>query len=72
MSQSHYCLAIIQDEVRQLVRQGAVDQRQPIYILCKFMPARIWAEVELELEANDFLLRDRIADLIPCNEWDND
>jgi hypothetical protein len=68
----HYSLALIQEQVRKLVRQGVIARRQPIYTLCKFVPAQEWAEVERELEKHEFLLRDRIADLIPCDAWDDD
>jgi len=33
---------------------------------------REWACVECELEKCDFLLRDRIADLIGSEKWEND
>ncbi|MGA7938019.1 MAG: DUF4327 family protein [Kovacikia sp.] len=65
----HYSFAFIQEEVRRLVKQSLIDCRQPIYRLCKFIPAEDWNEVERELEEHDFLLRDRIGDLIPQEEW---
>jgi len=49
-----------------------VNRQQPIYTLCKYIPAREWACVEEELEECDFLLRDRIGDLLGHEEWDND
>lgn len=67
-----YSLEIIQDEAQRLVHQGLVSRQQPIYTLCQHIPAREWAMVESELERNDFLLRDRIADLMGCERWDND
>jgi hypothetical protein len=67
-----YSLDIIQDEARQLVQKGLVSRQQPIYILCQYIPAREWACIENELERCDFLLRDRIADLLGHEEWDND
>ncbi|MBD2314064.1 DUF4327 family protein [Desertifilum sp. FACHB-1129] len=67
-----YSLELIQDEARQLVQAGVVSRQQPIYVLCKYIPAREWGCVECELEKNDFLLRDRIGDLLGSEAWDND
>jgi hypothetical protein len=67
-----YSLGVIQDEARQLVQKGLVSRQQPIYILCQYIPAREWACIECELERCDFLLRDRIADLMGHEEWEND
>lgn len=69
---TQYSLDLIQDEARQLVQKGVISRQQPIYVLCKYIPAREWAWVECELERNDFLLRDRIGDLISHEDWDND
>ena len=68
----HYSISLIQDEARELVHQGVVSRQQPIYTLCKYIPAREWGCVEGELEANGFLLRDRISDLMGREDWDND
>jgi hypothetical protein len=54
------------------VHEGVLSRQQPIYTLCQFIPPREWACVECELEKCDFLLRDRIADLIGSEKWDND
>ncbi|MDX2097868.1 MAG: DUF4327 family protein [Leptolyngbyaceae cyanobacterium bins.59] len=67
-----YSLSEIQSEVGHLLRQGAIDRRQPIYTLSRYIPPRDWTLVECELEKNDFLLRDRIGDLVPFEEWGND
>lgn len=67
-----YSLELIQDEARQLVHKGVVSRQQPIYTLCQYIPAREWAWVERELANNEFLLRDRIGDLMGREEWDND
>ena len=67
-----YSLDIIQDEARQLVQKGLVSRQQPIYILCQFIPAREWACIEGELERCNFLLRDRIGDLMGREDWEND
>jgi len=67
-----YSLDVIQDEARHLVHDGVLSRQQPIYTMCQFIPPREWACVECELEKCDFLLRDRIADLIGTENWDND
>lgn len=67
-----YSLNVIQDEARQLVQKGLVSRQQPIYILCQYIPAREWACIECELERCNFLLRDRIGDLMGYEEWTND
>ncbi|HIK46500.1 MAG TPA: DUF4327 family protein [Leptolyngbyaceae cyanobacterium M65_K2018_010] len=68
----HYSIDIIRDEARQLVQQGVVGRQQPIYTLCRHIPAREWALVEAELESSGFLLRDRVADLMGREDWEND
>ncbi len=67
-----YPLNIIKDEARQLVQKGLVSRNQPIYILCQYIPAREWACIETELERCNFLLRDRIGDLMGREDWEND
>lgn len=67
-----YSIETIQEEARELVNKGLVSRQQPIYTLCQYIPAREWAGVEGELEKCDFLLRDRIADLMGSEKWDND
>ncbi|GAB4343674.1 MULTISPECIES: DUF4327 family protein [Leptodesmis] len=67
-----YPLSIIKDEARQLVQKGLVSRNQPIYILCQYIPAREWACIETELERCNFLLRDRIGDLMGREDWEND
>ena len=69
---AQYSLTMIQDEVRQLVERGVVNRQQPIYSLCKHIPSREWVCIECELEKCDFLLRDRIGDLMGHETWDND
>jgi uncharacterized protein YqgQ len=68
----HYSIEMIRDEVRQLVDRGIVTRRQPIYVLCKYIHAREWVEIELELERHEYLLRDRLGDLIANERWDSD
>lgn len=67
-----YSLAVIQDEARDLVQKGLVSRNQPIYTLCQFIPPRDWVCIECELERCNFLLRDRIADLMGKEQWEND
>lgn len=67
-----YSLDVIQDEVRRLVQKGVISRQQPISTLCQFIPPREWVCLEGELEECDFLLRDRIGDLLGYEEWDND
>lgn len=68
----YYSIDVIQDEARHLVEKGIVSRQQPIYVLCQYIPAREWVCIECELERCNFLLRDRIADLMGAEEWDND
>jgi len=67
-----YSLDAIQDETRQLVEQGKIGRQQPIYNLCQYIPVSQWQEVERELELNEYLLRDRIIDLLAREKWQND
>lgn len=69
---ARYSIDVIRDEARHLVQQGVVSRQQPIYTLCRHIPAREWGVVETELESAGFLLRDRIADLMGREDWDND
>lgn len=68
----HCSIDVIQDEARQLVRKGVITRTQPIYVLCQHFPSREWPSVERELEQSDFLLSDKIADLMGYEEWEND
>ncbi|MFB2936235.1 DUF4327 family protein [Aerosakkonemataceae cyanobacterium BLCC-F154] len=67
-----YSLDVIKEEARRLVLKGVISRQQPIYTLCQYIPAREWAWVESELEKSNFLLRDRIGDLMGQEEWEND
>lgn len=67
-----YSINVIQDEARHLVEKGVLSRQQPIYVLCQYIPAREWVCVECELEKCNFLLRDRIGDLMGTEEWEND
>jgi Domain of unknown function (DUF4327) len=72
LSTIQYSIDAIVEEARHLVQKGVVSRQQPIYTLCRYIPAREWACVEEELEQHDFLLRDRIGDLMGEECWDND
>ncbi|MBF2007078.1 DUF4327 family protein [Chlorogloeopsis fritschii PCC 9212] len=67
-----YDIEVIKEEARQLVKKGLVQRNQPIYALCKYIPGRDWICVELELEKNEFLLRDKIIDLLGREDWSED
>ncbi|ABA24168.1 conserved hypothetical protein [Trichormus variabilis ATCC 29413] len=67
-----YDIEVIKDEARLLIAKGLVNRQQPIYTLCKYIPDRDWPFFELELEKNEFLLRDRIIDLLSQEKWEED
>ena len=67
-----YGIDTIREEARQLIETGIVSRQQPIYALCRYIPAREWVGVECELERCDYLLRDPIGDLVSCENWEND
>jgi hypothetical protein len=67
-----YTIDTIKDEACQLVRQGLVNRHQPIYTLCRYFPMRDWEGIECELERYDYLLRDRIGDLLAQECWSDD
>ncbi|NMG58951.1 DUF4327 family protein [Geitlerinema sp. P-1104] len=69
---TRYSIETIEEEARHLVQKGSVSRQQPIYTLCVHIPARHWASVEIELEKYDYLLRDRIGDLVGPETWEND
>jgi uncharacterized protein YqgQ len=69
---TQYSIEAIKEEVRQLVEKGLISRKQPIYTLCQYIPAREWVCVECELEKCDYLLRDRIGDLLSSERWEND
>jgi len=72
LKQVCYTIGAIKDETRRLVEAGCIGRQQPIYVLCQYIPAREWEEVEFELESNGYLLRDRIIDLLGREDWSND
>ncbi|MEL6441996.1 MAG: DUF4327 family protein [Cyanobacteria bacterium J06621_8] len=71
-STKHYSIAMIREEASNLVLNGVVALNQPLRILFEYLPAKQWTSIECELERYDFLLRDRIIDLLGEFAWDND
>lgn len=67
-----YTLDMLRDEARQLVEKGLVSCQQPIFALCRYIPSREWPYLECELENGEYLLRDRIIDLIGTQDWPED
>ncbi|HHP7230275.1 MAG TPA: DUF4327 family protein [Xenococcaceae cyanobacterium] len=67
-----YTIESIKEEARQLIEKGYISRQQPIYTLCKYIPAREWVCVECELEKCEYLLRDTIGDLVAYESWEND
>lgn len=67
-----YTIDAIRNEARELLECGTISRQQPIYALCQYIPAREWVGVECELERCDYLLRDRIGDLVGIEHWEND
>lgn len=72
LDRTHYSFNWLKDEARQLVESGVISRQQPIYILCDYIPAREWFCVESELERFEYLLRDRIGDLLGSENWTSD
>jgi hypothetical protein len=68
----HYSINTIKDEVCSLVERGIIRRDQQLYVLCEHLPAREWLGVECELERADYLLRDRVGDLIGEEKWEED
>jgi len=67
-----YSMNLIKEETLHLVQSGRVSRQQRIYTLCQFFPNGEWRCIEKELEDNDFLLRDRVIDLLPQETWESD
>lgn len=72
LSPVEYSLDVIKHEVIHLVQKGIISRRQPIYVLCEYIPARDWTAFERELAKYEYNLRDRIVDLLGCERWEND
>ncbi len=68
----NYSIELLKDEVCCLVERGIINRNQPLYILCEYLPAREWLDIECILERSDYLLRDRVKDLIGEPNWNDD
>lgn len=66
-----YSINSIKEQAKALVKKGLLSRQQPIYAMCNYIPAQQWKVVELELELNEYLLRDHIIDLIQPEEWEH-
>ncbi|MEA5620856.1 DUF4327 family protein [Cronbergia sp. UHCC 0137] len=67
-----YDIAVIKEEALKLVKKGLVNRQEPIYTLFRYIPDSDWVYFEHELENNEYLLRDRIIDLLECEKWEED
>lgn len=67
-----YSIVSIKEEAYNLVEIGVISLDQPLRILCEYLPPKQWDTIECELERHDYLLRDRIIDLIGKLEWESD
>ncbi|OAB60466.1 hypothetical protein AY599_19345 [Leptolyngbya valderiana BDU 20041] len=67
-----YTIDAIREDVRYLVSKGIVQRHEQIYELLRYVPSRDRIAFERELESHEYLLRDRIADLIPQERYQND
>ncbi|MCC0179730.1 DUF4327 family protein [Waterburya agarophytonicola K14] len=67
-----YSLNIIKEEAYNLLEIGTITLDQPLRILCDYLPVQRRNEIECELESYDYLLRDRVRDLIGKVAWESD
>ncbi|MEO1673365.1 MAG: DUF4327 family protein [Cyanobacteria bacterium J06631_2] len=67
-----YSIATIREEAFNLLEIGVIALDQPLRILFEYLPAKQWSMIECELERHDYLLRDRIIDLIGEITWECD
>jgi hypothetical protein len=67
-----YSIGAIREEAINLVELGVIALDQPLRILFEYLPAREWSMIECELERYDYLLRDRIIDLVGEISWKSD
>jgi hypothetical protein len=71
-STKRYSICAIREEATSLLELGVISLDQPLRILFDYLPAREWSMIESELERHDYLLRDRIIDLIGEISWKSD
>lgn len=69
---SAYSIELIRDEARHLVENGTLSTQHSIAAICRFFPERERLHIEHELELNQYLLRDRLCELVTDLRWDND
>lgn len=67
-----YSIDAIREVTRNLLEEGRVSRQQKLYTLCQFFPGGEWRCIEGTLEDNDFLLRDRVIDLLAKESWATD
>jgi Domain of unknown function (DUF4327) len=67
-----YSIIDLQDEVRELVMRGLVSPQQHIYELKQLVSDREWHNLERLFSEHEYILRDRIIDLIGKESWMND
>jgi hypothetical protein len=72
VSSKRYSITAIREEAINLVQNRIIALNQPIRILFEYLPAPQWNAIECELERSDYLLRDRIIDLVGKIDWGND
>lgn len=71
-STKRYSITTIREEAINLIQVGVVALNQPLRILYEYLPTQQWNVIECELERHDYLLRDRIIDLVGNVDWQND
>ena len=67
-----YSINAIREEAINLLENGLIALNQPLRILFEYLPAKQWNIIECELEQYDYLLRDRIIDLVGEVNWESD
>jgi Domain of unknown function (DUF4327) len=67
-----YSISALREEAISLLEIGVIALDQPLRILFEYLPAKEWNRIECELEQYDYLLRDRIIDLVGEISWDSD
>jgi hypothetical protein len=72
ISTKRYSINTIREEAHNLVEKGVITLNQPLRILFEYLPMQQWNIIECELERHDYLLRDRVIDLIGQLKWDSD
>lgn len=71
-STKRYSIDTIKEEASNLIEKGVISSNQPLRILYEYLPAQYWNKIERELERHDYLLRDRVIDLVGALSWDSD